>query len=94
MESPSSASLKVKKSGLLHRGQLKLSPPTVTERPDAGAPHKLALGTALPAKERAALGAEFDRIEREETVEGLHEKYEGAINRLADKYVHGAGHVR
>ena len=44
----------------------------------------------LPAKERAALAAEFDRIEREETGAGLHEKYEGTIHRLAGRYVHAA----
>ncbi len=42
----------------------------------------------LPAKERTALAAEFDRIEREETGAGLHEKYEGTIHRLAERYVH------
>lgn len=48
----------------------------------------------LPARERAALAAEFDRIEREETGAGAHEKYEGTIHRLADVYVHGATLVR
>ena len=47
----------------------------------------------LPAKERAALGAEFDRIEREETGAGAHERYEGTIHRLADRYVHAAAHA-
>lgn len=42
----------------------------------------------LPENRRAALAAEFDRIEREETGAGLHEKYEGTIHRLADRYVH------
>ncbi len=46
----------------------------------------------LPERERAALAAEFDRIEREETGAGLHEKYEGTIHRLADTYVHGGHH--
>lgn len=45
--------------------------------------------SALPPAERSALAEEFDRIEREETGEGLHEKYEGTIHRLADAYVHG-----
>lgn len=45
---------------------------------------------ALPAKERTTLAAEFDRIEREETGAGVHEKYAGTIHRLADVYVHGA----
>lgn len=49
---------------------------------------------ALPAKERAALADEFDRIEREETGAGVHEKYEGTIHRLADRYVHAAAHAR
>ncbi len=48
---------------------------------------------ALPAKERTALAEEFDRIEREETGAGLHEKYEGTIHRLADRYVHAAVHA-
>ncbi len=48
---------------------------------------------AIPEKERAALAAEFDRIEREETGAGLHEKYEGTIHRLADRYVHVAAHA-
>ena len=34
VESPSSASLNVKKRGLLHRGQLKFSPPTVIDSLD------------------------------------------------------------
>jgi len=48
----------------------------------------------LPAKERTALATEFDRIEREETGVGLHEKYEGTIHRLADRYVHAAARER
>ncbi len=48
---------------------------------------------ALPAADRAALAKEFDRIEREETGAGLHEKYEGTIHRLADRYVHAAPHA-
>ncbi len=47
----------------------------------------------LPAQRREALGAEFDRIEREETGAGAHEKYEGTIHRLADRYVHTEGHA-
>lgn len=43
---------------------------------------------ALPGAERAALAAEFERIEREETGAGRHEAYEGTIHRLADRYVH------
>lgn len=42
----------------------------------------------LPPAQRASLGAEFDRIEREETGTGMHEKYEGTIHRLAAAYVH------
>ncbi len=48
---------------------------------------------AIPAAERAALGDEFDRIEREETGAGVHEKYEGTIHRLAETYVHVAAHA-
>ncbi len=50
--------------------------------------------SVLPAKERTVLGAEFDRIEREETGEGFHEKYEGTIHRPADKYVHRIANAR
>lgn len=49
---------------------------------------------AISARERARLAEEFDRIEREETGAGLHEKYEGMIHRLADRYVHAAPHPR
>lgn len=48
----------------------------------------------LSAKERSALGEEFDRIEREETGAGVHEKYEGTIHRLADTYVHAGPRER
>ena len=48
---------------------------------------------ALPAKERASLAEEFERIEREETGAGAHEKYEGTIHRLADEYVHASAHA-
>ncbi len=47
----------------------------------------------LLAAERERLAAEFDRIEREETGAGVHEKYEATIHRLADRYVHGAVHA-
>jgi hemerythrin-like domain-containing protein len=46
--------------------------------------------SAIPTSRRAELGEEFERIEREETGAGVHEKYEGTIHRLAEKYVHGA----
>ena len=52
------------------------------------------IDSAIPDAERAALAREFDRIEREETGAGLHEKYEGTIHRLADKYVHATAPVR
>ncbi len=47
---------------------------------------------SLSPKERTALAVEFDRIEREETGAGVHEKYEGTIHRLADRYVHPTPH--
>lgn len=49
--------------------------------------------TAVSPEERASLAAEFERIEREETGAGLHEKYEGTIHRLADVYLHAAAHA-
>src|SRR2546430_9056227 len=44
VESPSSASLNVKKRGLLHRGQLKFSPPTVIGSLDGPGHLKAACG--------------------------------------------------
>ncbi|HEY7588892.1 MAG TPA: hemerythrin domain-containing protein [Thermoplasmata archaeon] len=48
---------------------------------------------AIPAAQRKELGEEFERIEREETGAGVHEKYEGTIHLLADKYIHRAARV-
>ncbi len=50
--------------------------------------------SAIPPGERAALAADFERIEHEETGAGLHERYEGTIHHLADVYVHKEGRAR
>jgi len=50
--------------------------------------------SAIPPDKRAALAADFERIEREETGAGLHERYEGMIHHLADVYVHKEGRTR
>jgi len=46
------------------------------------------MDSALSTDERSALGAEFDRIEREEIGLGIHERYEHAIHDLMAKYAY------
>ena len=43
---------------------------------------------AIPAADMAKLAAEFDRIEREETGAGAHERYEHTVHALAERYGH------
>ena len=43
---------------------------------------------AIPAADMAKLAAEFERIEREETGAGAHERYERTVHALAERYGH------
>lgn len=51
------------------------------------------IDAAIPLEKRTKLAKEFDRIEREETGEGMHAKYEHTIRALAAKYAHATPHA-